>query len=275
MVGGQNLPTTLPKKNLSSLMMSFVSPTLEKTEAQPIYLQIAENLLEQIESGALNPGQRLPPERELSKTLGVNRMTLRQALRLLQTRGLLIRRQGDGTYVAPPKIERQADQLVSFSLGMRRRGLNPGAKNLVFERRPAKAHIARFLEIEADAPVYYFLRLRTLAGEPVMLEKFWMAVARYPDLEAYDLTQRPLYEILQEDYGCIVMRARQSLEPVVATHFEADLLDIGAGLPLMLERRLSYDQDELPIEYGEDLYRGDRFRFITERAPIEADSILA
>lgn len=255
-------------------MISIAPPTTGQTESQPLYLQIAESLLEQIESGTLAPGQRLPAERELSKSLGVNRMTLRQALRQLQMRGLLIRRQGDGTYVAPPRIERQADQLVSFSLSMRRRGLSPGARTLVFERRPASANVARFLELLPGEPVYAFLRLRTLAEEAVMLEKFWMSVARFPDLEAYDLTQRPLYEILKADYGCQVVRARQSLEPVVAAQYEADLLGIEAGLPLMLERRLSYDQDDRPIEYGEDLYRGDRFRFITERAPIEADTLL-
>ena len=98
------------------------------TAAVPLYNQIAESLLDQIESGKLAPGSRLPPERELSEMLGVNRMTLRQALHLLQTQGLLIRRQGNGTFVADPKIERQAGRLISFTRGMERRGLKPGAR---------------------------------------------------------------------------------------------------------------------------------------------------
>jgi DNA-binding GntR family transcriptional regulator len=60
--------------------------------AVPLYVQIAESLLDQIESGKLAPGQRLPPERELSRALGVNRLTLRQALDVLETQGLLVRR---------------------------------------------------------------------------------------------------------------------------------------------------------------------------------------
>ncbi|MCI0521544.1 MAG: GntR family transcriptional regulator, partial [Chloroflexi bacterium] len=66
----------------------------------PLYIQIAEAFVAQIEAGELNPGDRLPPERELSEHLGVNRMTLRRALRALEGQGLLLRRHGVGTYVA-------------------------------------------------------------------------------------------------------------------------------------------------------------------------------
>ena len=77
----------------------------------PLYIQIAEGLLDRIESGELSPGDRLPPERELSEMLSVNRMTVRRALRMLEGQGLLVRRRGDGTYVSKPKIERQAGQV--------------------------------------------------------------------------------------------------------------------------------------------------------------------
>jgi DNA-binding GntR family transcriptional regulator len=81
----------------------------------PIYIQIADTLLERISSGELAPEQRLPSERALSQTLNVSRMTLRAALRVLDNKGLLVRRPGDGTYIAKPKIERQAAKLVPFT----------------------------------------------------------------------------------------------------------------------------------------------------------------
>ncbi len=250
-------------------MISIEPPVSRVSSKIPLYVQIAQGFLEQIESGQITPGMRLPPERELSKMLGVNRMTLRQALHMLETRGLLIRRQGAGTFVAEPKIERQADELVSFSLGMKRRGYLPGARVIEFDQRLPEASVARELRIPVSESVYYFQRVRLLNQEPVMLETFWMPVKRIPELEKYDLAQRPLYEILETDYGISVVRARQSLEPVVATEFEAHLLGIEPGAPLMLERRLAFDQLEEPVEYGKDLYRGDRFRFVTEMAPME------
>ena len=240
----------------------------------PLYIQIAEGLIQRIESGDLAPGERLPPERELSRMLGVNRMTLRRALMRLELQGLLNRRQGAGTYISEPKIERQADELVSFSRGMTRRGYLPGAKLLHFERKPAELRIARELCIPAGAEVFYFHRLRYLDREPVMLEEFWMPVDRFPDLETFDLINRFIFDIVETEYGLTVTRARQSLEPVVATDYEAEMLDIRVGSPLMLERRLSFDEHDEPIEYGKDLYRGDRFRFVTEIAPMEQTNLV-
>jgi len=235
----------------------------------PLYVQIAESLLERIESGELKPGERLPPERELSQSLGVNRMTLRQALHNLQAQGLLVRRQGDGTYVAESKIERQAGKLVPFTKGMERRGYAPGAKVLTFERRLAEAAIAKELSLRVSAPIYDVRRLRFIKQEPVMLESFVLPVARFPDFEHFDLAKRSVYEILETEYGVKISRARQSLEPTLATEYEAKLLKILVGAPLMLETRLAFDKEDQPVEYGRDLYRGDRFRFVTETAPLE------
>ncbi len=250
-------------------MTSIERPINRFTKAVPLYVQIAESLFDRIESGDLRPGDRLPPERELSKMLGVNRMTVRRALQVLESQGLLIRRRGNGTYVAAPKIERQAAKLVPFTKGMQRHGYTPGAKVITFERRLVEASVARELGLSVSAPVYYIRRLRLVNQEPVMLERFTMPVHRFPDLERYDLASRSAYEIIETEYGVSIVRARQSLEPVTATEYEAELLGIEPGAPLMLERRVSFERDNQPVERGRDLYRGDRFRFVTEMAPLE------
>lgn len=244
-------------------------PVNRLTAAVPLYNQIAESLLDQIESGKLAPGSRLPPERELSELLGVNRMTLRQALHLLEAQGLLVRRQGDGTYVADPKIERQAGRLYSFTRGMQQRGLKPGARVLRFEERPVEAYVAVHLKLAVSAPVYDIHRLRLVNEEPVLLERYMIPVRRFPDLAQHDLAGRSMYEIMETEYGVVLSQARQSLEPVAALGYEAGLLNVPLGAPLMLERRLSYDKNYEPVEYGNDLYRGDRFRFVTEIASVE------
>jgi len=238
--------------------------------AVPLYIQIAEGLLDQIESGELSPGDRLLSERELSKALGVSRMTLRRAFRLLETQGLLVRQRGDGTYVAEPKIERQASQLVPFTRGMERRGYMPGARVITLEKRPAEAAVARELGLSISAPVFFVRRLRLINQEPVMLERFTAPAHRFPGLDRYDLSTRSVYDVMDKEYGVTVDRARQSLEPVVATEYEAELLEVEPGAPLMLEQRLSLDQEGQPVEYGRDLYRGDRFRFVTETALLES-----
>lgn len=247
-----------------------VKPSLGRlSAAAPLYSQIAARLTDRIKAGKLTPGARLPPERELSEALRVNRMTLRQALHMLENQGLLVRRQGAGTYVAEPVIERQAGKLISFTYGMQRRGLRPGAKIVLFQQRPVDDEVASRLKLRESALVYNLHRLRLINDEPVLLERYIIPVNRFPNLEKHDLASRSMYEVMEKEYGVIVRQARQSLEPVVAGKYEAGLLGIKKGAPLMLERRVSFDQDNRPVEYGNDLYRGDRFRFVTEMASLE------
>jgi GntR family transcriptional regulator len=237
---------------------------MERKAEIPRYIQIADSLLNQIESGELAPGSRLPSERALSELLDVNRLTLRRALARLEVLGMVIRQHGKGNFIAEPKIERQTRRLISFSHGMERRGLVPGAKVITFEHRLAEASLAEKLGVPVLTPVYYGYRLRLINKEPVMLEQFWMPVDCLPDLEKYDLTNRSTYEILETEFNISMVKARSSLEPVTATKYEANLLEIDAGAPLMLVRRLAFDQTERCVEYCKDLYRGDRFRFMTE-----------
>jgi GntR family transcriptional regulator len=259
--------------NLLGLFFSPSNPDLPQIErlrsAAPLYVQIAESLLERIQRGELQAGDRLPSERELSQQLGVSRLTLRRALRTLASQGLLVRTQGRGTYIAEPKIERQAGRLVSFTQGMQAHGLKFGAHVLAFEPQACSASLARALHLPLSAQIYAIVRLRTLNQEPVLLERYALPLARFPGLDQHDLEDRSIYDVLSQNYGVSVSRASQSLEPVVAGEYEAGLLAVEAGAPLMLERRLSFDQHDQPLEAGRDLYRGDRFRFVTESAPFE------
>ncbi|MGB9640517.1 MAG: GntR family transcriptional regulator [Anaerolineales bacterium] len=237
----------------------------------PLYVQIAETFSDRIASGELKPGDRLPPERELCQMLNVSRMTLRQALNELESRGLVVRRQGDGTYVAQPKIERNATKLVAFTDAIRQKGYRPSAKIILFEKRFADARIAKELNISLAAPVYYYQRLRFVNQEAVMLEKCYLPVNRFPGLEQFDLENRSVYEILRTEFNVRIDHSQQSLEAVVATEYEAGLLGVAIGAAMMLQHRLAFDSDGVPIECGEDIYRGDRFIFVTDSAPFSME----
>lgn len=233
----------------------------------PLYIQIAEKMISRIESGDLSPGEQLPPERCLSEEIGVNRMTLRRALKVLESQGLIVRKHGVGTFIAEPKIDRQMDIVYRFTRGIQNRGLTPSAELISIENILAEPSLANELELSIPTHVYSILRLRSINQEPVMLESYKIPRRRFPGLERYDLESRSIYEILENEYGVPITNARQSFEPVNATEFEANLLKINVGEALMLEKRLAFDDENLPVEYGKDYYRGDRFRFISKAAP--------
>jgi GntR family transcriptional regulator len=240
------------------------------TASVPRYIQIAELLIAQIESGELSQGDRLPPERELAERFSVQRVTLRQALGILESQGLIDRRQGSGTFIARPKIEREAGRLFPFTKVLRGKGYLTGAKVIMLEKTIVNTAAALELQLPLGAMVYHGHLVRLVNQEPVMIEKFHLPADILPGFENHDLTNRSMYEIMETEYGVIVYRARQSLEAVSATEYEANLLKVTKGAPLMLERRVTSDQKGNLVEYTKDLYRGDRFRFVTEKTPPES-----
>ncbi len=252
--------------------MITLSQSREKNSSKaftiPLYIQIAERLISQIESGELSPGIKLAPERELSLELDVNRMTLRRALQVLDSQGLLERRHGIGNFIAHSKIDRQMESIFRFSSGMAKRGFTPGTKLISVALINSDKKLANDLGVQDSSLLYDILRLRSINQEPVMLESYKIPVQRFPGLQEFDLENRSIYEIFETEYRVKIARNRQILEPISANTFEAELLQITRGYPLMLEKRLSYDTYDQPVEYGKDRYRGDRFRFITETSPV-------
>lgn len=232
----------------------------------PIYLQIQEYFADKIQCGGLVPGEQIPSERELAEQFGVSRMTVRQALTALVLEGRLERIQGRGTFVAAPKVEHEVDFLISFTENSLRKGIRPGAKLLELERLPADRRLAQILNLRLGDPVYRVVRLRFGNNVPMVLETSYFPYHRCPDLERFDMENRSIFHILKEEYGVCFDRMRQSLEPVAANDFEAEMLNVPVNSPLMLVERVTFDAGGLPVEYAKDIYRGDRSRFISEVA---------
>lgn len=232
--------------------------------AQHRYAQLRELLREAIATGELKPGEALPPERELAERHGISRMTVRQALSDLVADGLLYRQPGLGTFVANPKIAQPLSRLTSFTEDMRSRGLKPGSQMLGIEVVEATHEVARALEVDRQSRVLRVRRLRLADGQPMALESVHLPLPRFAALVAEDLTDSSLYRILEERMGVHLARARQFLEPASAGPQEVQGLGIRPGSLLLLLERVTYDPEDVPVEYVRSFYRGDRYRFVVD-----------
>lgn len=230
----------------------------------PAYLQIEDELAEQIERGDLAPGARLATERELSERFGVSRMTLRAALARLAHRGLIDRRQGSGTFVAEPKLRHDAAHLSGFFAETAAQGVLPVTALLDRSEIGATPRLAEVLELRPGDPVYRIVRLRSARRVPVVLETSFFPAFRVPGLLELDLERSSVYRLMEEHFRARPVRGVQSLEPITAEPAEAALLEVEPGNALMLVERTAWDVDGRPVEHARDLYRGDRSRFVTE-----------
>lgn len=227
----------------------------------PKYFQLREILLDLIESDELPIGAAIPSERDLCQRYGLSRMTVRQAVDHLVSEGRLYRVPGKGTFVARPKIE-LALPLTSFTDDMRARGMEPGSRDLDRRVVRASAHLARQLGIAAGDAVHFIERLRTANGEPLCVERAHIPVALAPDLDAFDLTDRSLYALLEARYGLVMNAGELTIDAGIADPDDADLLKLPRGGAVLRLQRRSF-AGGVCAELGVSTYRADRYQLRT------------
>lgn len=209
----------------------------------------------------LQVGDALPPERALASELGVSRMTLRRGIDELARDGLLVRRQGAGTFVAEPKITQPLGG-TSFSEDMRRRGHEPSSRTISLEEIHAGPQLGRRLEISPGAKVLRIVRQRFADAAPMALETLHVPAVLLGDLGSDELTGS-FYELLGER-GIVLARAVQTIEPTVTDEEESRLLGVPLHSPAFLFERTSWSVDATPVEFVRSVYRGDRYKLTVE-----------
>jgi len=211
----------------------------------------------------LQVGEAIPSERRLSTELGISRLTVRAALDDLVRDGYLERRHGAGTFVSEPKIAQQLT-LTSFSEDMRRRGMVAGSRTIELREIHAGAAVGRALKVSPDARVMLIRRLRLADGEPMALETLHVPAALVPGLTRDRLEDSSFYELLERDYGVVIASGIQSIEPTVTNEDESEALGVPLHSPAFLFERTSRTESGQIAEFVRSIYRGDRYRLVTE-----------
>lgn len=235
---------------------------LDKNSPIPLYYQIKEALQEMIDNGDFAPGDPVPSERDLCERFAISRMTAGKAVSALVNEGILYRERGRGTFVAHPKSACTSSHLAGFSDNIRAAGLASRTRILLFEEEEASRAIREALEIPpGEAAVFNILRLRYVEEEPFSLENVWVPKCRFRELSRELLEGKSLYALMRTHFDARLSHARQTIEPVLCSDFEAEHLDLDPGTPLLLFRRVAYAAPRTPVEYSKCIYRGKRFKY--------------
>ncbi|MDF7627357.1 GntR family transcriptional regulator [Leuconostocaceae bacterium ESL0723] len=227
--------------------------------AIPRYIQIHNEIRERIAAGEWKTNQRLPAERDLAEDFKVSRMTLRQAIQTLVDEGILERKVGSGTYVAKKKISERALGMTSFTELLEKTGHQPQTVTISYKVTTPSVSQLEHLQLKPDDEVLVMERLRLGDDEPILLEQTTLPVKLVENFTRSSLTES-LYATLIEA-GIQPGRAEQTVTATLATERLADLLDIKRGDPILSVRQVSYDQNNVPFEYVQSFYVGERFEF--------------
>ena len=228
-------------------------PKLDEAHDLPLYQQLQRALREAIEKRVLGPDDALPPERDLADDLSVSRITVRKAIDGLVDEGLLVRRQGAGTFVCA-RVEKNFAKLTSFSEDMRARGRKPRSVWLNRAAGTVTPEEALTLRSSPGTPVYRFHRIRYADDAPMALEYATVLASCLPSIETVESS---LYEALEKN-GSRPVRALQRLRAVLFTSEQAKLLKAQERDAGLLVERLGFLKDGRAVEFSQSYYRGDR-----------------
>ena len=240
--------------------METVAPTGERPRKAVKRTQARAAILALIADHAA--GEALPSESELCERLEVSRPTLRAAVDELIDEGILVRRQGRGTFTSPRKIA----QPLAPSAGVGnsfRVPLSEGvweSRTLEFERRSAGARLGRALQVSPSEPIVRVRRLRIVDGAPLVVERLHVPDHFVPGITAADFESGSFYQLLHTRYGITMSRAAQSIEATVTDDQESAVLEVPPYSPALLFDVTTRDTLDRIIEYTRAIYRGDRYR---------------
>jgi GntR family transcriptional regulator len=246
-------------KSDSLIHRIFDAPVENSRVAKPLYLQLQQRIRDAIHTGHLKYGEAIPPEREIASTMNVSRVTVRRAIDDLVTEGLLIQRQGVGTFVSD-RVEQPLNFLKSFSEVMRERGRTPGSKWLDRSLGLASEDEQRALKLGPDDEVVRFHRLRTVDDQPMGLE---MAAIPRRFLDNPFAIKDSLYQVMSE-LGLRPVKALQRLRAISIDETRAAHLGIPVNSAVLYIERLGLLADDTPVEFTRSWFPGDAYDFVAE-----------
>ena len=190
------------------------------------------------------------------------RTTVRNAMQELVDKGVIIQRQGSGSFVADKaaKVEQSLLLLTSFTEDMAKRGMETHSVWLERGIMRGSQRETEALGLDPSASVARLYRLRAAAGRPLALERATLPVSLLPNpLEV----ETSLYQVLARD-GHRPVRAVQRFTALNLAEAEAELLDVAPGAAALSIERTSYLDSGEVVEFTQSIYRGDAYDFVAE-----------
>lgn len=216
----------------------------------PRYSVIHDDIVEQVRTGSLEPGMRLPSESDLAKRYGVSRMTVRQALDLLASDEIVVRKHGSGTFVREqPRQGRHIDRLRSFAAELADVDVTVESEMVRSELVDAPIEVAEALALAPGDPVHRLTRVRVVDGVPAALQDTWIPSRVAPSLTREPLVGGSLYRTLAERHGVRLRWADQSMTAELLGDDEAALLRVEPGGAVLRGVRTTYSDADEPVEF--------------------------
>jgi GntR family transcriptional regulator len=243
--------------------------TERKIIKKALYYDVMDFLLEDIQSGKYSPGARLPSEDQLAREFSVSRVTLREALRVLEDDGVIVRRHGSGTFVRDKRAVpiQNLSSIVSISTIFKRAGLEDRFIKVGIRKIPANQRIAEKLQITSGQEIWEVERVRTIGEKPAIYSFDCFPASFIPVGEEKKLNEyvHSLYHFLSEVCGQTSDDGECSFKPILGDKNLSAALNVRPTSPLMYIETVDFNIDQQPILYSWSYYIPELFEFKAQR----------
>lgn len=219
----------------------------------PLFAQLKETIISAIASGELSPGDQLPSQREMCQQYHMSHMTVRRAIADLINEGIIYAIAGKGLYVAPRKQPAEMGSLVSHKEHMKRLGMVPLTQLLNAEIVSASTVSAQMFGVDTGAPLVYLRRLRLGDGNPISILACHLPHHLCEGILEHDLEANSLFETLRHVYHLRLSGSTSTIEAVLASGEQAELLNLTLPAALLLKEQITYLDTGQVIEFSRTL----------------------
>lgn len=226
-----------------------------------IYYEVYLKLKKDILNKKYLPNTPIPSERELMKTFSTSRVTIRNALLLLQNENLIYKVHGKGNFVSKELIKQELNNFYSFHDMIESLGKKPSSKVVRFELLKSDEFFSEIFNIPLNSAIYKIERLRLIDGKPIMLEKTYLPSNRFKEFVIEKLNKVAMYKVFKKEYGVFFEKAHEIFKPIMLKDKKdlkyLELTKRTLGMEII---RKTYEYGKV-IEYTISHVKGDIFEY--------------
>lgn len=236
------------------------SVRLNRSSPEPLYRQISNHLEDRIRSGSLTLGEQLESEGLLAQRFQVSRITIRQAVEELVRKGILVRKQGKGTFVTAPIVKHDLKRSHGLLGSLFSQAKAASARLLRYELTVPSAEVSGLLGLDPGQSALALDRLYLIGGRPIAFAQAWLVpeVAALPRLKA-DLIST---EDMMREAGIRIVSSEVAIRADSAGAALGRLLRISARTPVLVLHRKAFGQDGAVKEVGRISICSDGYEFV-------------